>query len=788
MKFSENWLRQWVNPNITSAQLAKQLTMAGLEVDAIENLSLPAEVRIAEILEAQPHPNADRLRVCKVNIGEETPLTIVCGAANARAGLKAPLAMVGAVLGDLTIKKAKIRDVESFGMLCSASELGLEETSSGLLELAEDAPVGKSLAEYLQLPDQIIDVDLTPNRGDCLSIAGIAREVGVINRLAVNPVAIPEVQKSIPDTLPVKLLAAEHCPRYVGRIIRGIRTKAQTPIWMIERLRRSGIRSINPVVDVCNYVMLELGQPMHGFDLSAVSQEIRVRMAKAGEKITLLDGKEIELNTRTLVIADAEQPLAIAGVMGGVSSSVTQVTQDIFLESAFFNPQSIASASRSFQLFSDSSSRFERGVDPQLQIKALNRATELLLEIVGGKPGKIIEVTSEVNLPKQPTIKLRRERILRILGIKIADETVVEILNRLGMQTQVQQDGWEVLIPSYRFDINIEVDLIEELARIYGYTEIPNAKLQGSLNILPDPEQTLSLSKVRQLLVDKAYTETINYSFVDPKLETLLNPRTPALTLINPISSDMAVMRTGLWSSLISCALFNLNRQQSRIRIFETGLCFYDREGHVIQEPRVAGLVTGSVYPEQWGLENRPVDFFDMKNDVEALLQLTGKQARFEAAEHPALHPGQSAAISLDGKKIGYLGQLHPQIQQTLEIDAPVYLFALNWNLLKSKTLTHYQMPSKYPSVRRDIAIIVEENVPIQQIRDTIATSAGELLKQLQLFDIYQGEGIDSGKKSVALGLIFQLDSRTLVDKEIDDAVQKVIQQLEHAFNAILRA
>lgn len=791
MKFSEQWLRQWAHPNVNTETLAETLTMAGLEVEAVEPIGVGLDnVFVGEVLTAEPHPNADRLRACAVNVGADEPLSIVCGAANVRAGLKVAVATVGAVLpGDFSIKKAKIRGLESHGMICSSSELALTDTSEGIMELPSDAPVGLAFATYLNLPDHIIDVSLTPNRGDCLSIHGMSREVSAIFNTPVTLPDIKETPATTNDTLPIKLQAPTRCPRYTGRVIRGINTKAVTPLWMTEHLRRSGMRPIHPIVDIANYVMLELGQPMHAFDLATLSDEIHIRESTPGEQVTLLDGQTVTLNTPTLIIADNKHILAMAGVMGGASSAVSEHTTDLFLESAFFTPETISQSVRQYLIHSDSSHRFERGVDPQLTLTAMHRATQLILAIAGGNPGPIMDTCDEQHFPQPFVIQLRKDRIKRILGIVLDEPIVEQILHRLNICTKKNDDGWDVTVPSYRFDLRLEIDLIEELARIHGYHQIPKHNMIASLSMTPSPEDQLTEKRLRDLLIGRGYHESINYSFVQPELAKLLHPHHSAIVLSNPISADMSVMRTSLWPGLIQAARFNLYRQQPRLRLFETGVCFF-KEGDTLTQPAMlAGIVLGNASDEQWATPKRPVDFFDIKADVEALLALTNNEDvfTFTAGTHPALHPGRSADIQKNDQTIGYIGALHPQLQQQLDLQTTPYLFEITLSETKDITLPSYETPSKYPSIRRDLAFIVEKKLPYQKIHDIIKSSAGNTLKNLQLFDIYDGEGINKGQKSIALGLTFQSNSRTLTDMEIDQTISNIITTLNQDVKAILR-
>ncbi len=791
MKFSESWLRSWTNPPVDTNTLVAQLTNAGLEVDAVEAVAPRFNgVVVGEVLSVRPHPDADKLRICQVNVGRGEPLTIVCGAANVQDGMRAPVALVGTALpGGLTIKKAKLRGVESLGMLCSAKELGLAETSSGLMPLPGDAPVGEEVWDYLALEDRSIEVDLTPNRGDCLGIAGIAREVGVLNRCPVTPPAMQPVAPAIDEVRPVTLESGGDCPRYVGRVIRNIDPAAPTPLWMQERLRRSGLRSISAVVDVTNYVLLELGQPMHAFDLDKLTGGIHVRRAREGEPITVLDGTGVSLDADTLVIADDTGPQALAGIMGGQGSGVTSSSQHLFLESAFFSPEVIAGRPRRYGMQTDSSHRFERGVDFELQRRAMERATELLLAIAGGRPGPVIEAVSEADLPPRPAIVLRAPRIGRVLGMEVAAETVEDVLSRLGMALERQGGQWRIIPPSFRFDMAIEVDLIEEIARVLGYDQVPSTTPLAHLDIRREPEATVGVSRLRDLLVDRGYQEAITYSFVDPSLQARLSPAEGAIGLSNPISADMGEMRTSLWPGLVQALRYNQNRQQPRVRLFESGLRFLQRAGGTVQEPMLAGIVAGSAYSEQWGAARRPVDFFDLKGDVEALLGFAGEPRTlvFTPAVHPALHPGQTAAVELGGEQAGLLGALHPALVAELGLDGPAYLFELRLPVITAGQVPVFEPLSRFPVIRRDLALIVDEAVSARAVQDCIGQAASDVLKNLQLFDVYRGEGIDSGKKSLALGLTLQAASRTLTDDEVDVLIGNVVAVLQQQLGATLR-
>jgi phenylalanyl-tRNA synthetase beta chain len=791
MRFSEAWLREWVNPGISTDQLADQLSMAGLEVDSVEPAAPPfTGVVVGEVLARDQHPDADKLSVCQVDIGDDTPSQIVCGAKNVAAGMKVPVATVGAVLpGDFKIKKAKLRGVESLGMICSASELGLAESSEGILPLPLDAPVGKDFRAYLDLDDSCIDVDLTPDRADCLGVAGIAREVGVLNRVQLCHPPIEPVTPVSDEVFPVKLTAAEACPRYLCRIVRGIDPAATTPDWMIEKLRRSGIRAISPVVDITNFVMLELGQPMHGFDLDELAGGIQVRLAEPDELLVMLDGSDLKLRDDTLVIADNKRPLAMAGIMGGEASGVTEQTRNVLLEAAFFSPLAIAGRARAYGLHTDSSHRFERGVDFELPRLAMERATALLLDIVGGEAGPINEVTDAGHLPSVPTIRLRRARIGRVLGVAIDDADVVDILERLGMTVVAASDGWDVSPPSARFDIAIEVDLIEELGRVYGYANIPASLSSAPVSVAVRPEAEFSLAAARQLLVDRGYQEAITYSFIAPESAALITPQTEGIALANPISADMSVMRASLWPGLIQALQHNLARQQSRVRLFESGLTFIRDDAGIEQHPKLAGLAYGEIVPEQWSASARKVDFFDIKADVELVLQQVADASgfRFEAAEHPALHPGQAARISRVGRPLGWIGLLHPQVQKALDLPGGVFVFEVDLVALRDGRIPAFEPLSKYPSIRRDFALLVSRGVTYQAVRDVVEASAPPIVKDIKLFDVYTGENIDSGLKSLALSLILQESSHTLTDIEVEQASGIVLAALADKLDARLR-
>jgi phenylalanyl-tRNA synthetase beta chain len=805
MKFSEQWLREWVSPAITTQQLADQLTMAGLEVEAIEPVAANInQVIVGSVKHIEKHPDADKLKVCAVDVGDAQPLQIVCGASNVVKGGKYPVALIGAILpNDLKIKKSKLRGVESSGMMCSAKELGIAEQAEGLMTLPDDAPVGSSIADYLQLNDASIELSLTPNRGDCLSVAGVAREVAVLNKINVTPTHAAPVAAQCDDTFPVEITAKKECPRYVGRVIKNIDPSRMTPLWMQERLRRSGLRSISPTVDVTNYVLLELGQPMHAFDLDKLSGGINVRLAKEGEAITLLDGQNIKLNDGTLVIADKKQPVALAGIMGGEETAVSDATKNIFLESAFFAPERIAGRARSYGLHTDSSHRFERGVDPGLQELAIERATALLLDIVGGEPGPVISKQIKDYIPQRQAILLRHERLQQVLGTELDTSIIDDILYRLELQHVEQEHGWTVTPPSFRFDIEREEDLIEEVARIYGYDKIPVAHTQAPAVMLPVTESRITVERIQNVLIDRGYQEAITYSFVDPNIQRHLHSGAGTVTLANPISAELSEMRTTLWSGLVNAVIYNLNRQQTTVRIFETGLRFLQTAEGLQQQAMIAAVLAGNALPVQWGQTSRDVDFFDIKSDVESIVSLTGKPDAFifVAGQHPALHPGQTAKIirhtqlnqkdadnkSEENKEIGWLGTLHPAIAKKLGIEQPIYLFEIELAAMTQREIPHFEEIPKFPSIKRDLAIVVDEGVSAQTVSECIRRVSTAMLTNLKLFDVYQGKGIDSGRKSLAFSLTLQDRDRTLTDQDVDVAIDEILSTLNRELGATLR-
>lgn len=792
MKISENWLRTWVNPAIDSDTLSDQLTMLGLEVDELAPVAKPfTGVVVGEVLTVEQHPDADRLRVTTVNIGSGEPLQIVCGAPNVRAGMKAPVATIGAVLpGDFKIKKGKLRGVESQGMLCGASEIDLEDKIDGLLELPTDAPVGVNIREYLKLDDNVIDISITPNRGDCFSIRGIAREIAVINQLQMNEPEIKSVDATITDEKKV-VISTDGAPRYLGRVVKNVNVKAATPEWMEQALARSGIRTHSILVDVTNYVLMELGQPMHAFDLAKIEGTVHVRQAKPQEKLQLLNDQEVELQKDIMVIADDQKALAIAGIMGGLASSVTDDTKDIFLESAFFAPLAIAGRARRFGLHTDSSQRYERGVDFELPLIAMNRASQLIQALAGGEFGPITIAEKSDLLPKREAIELKQAQVDQLLGYQVAAEFITDALTRLGCEVTVKADGeWSVVPPSHRYDMAIYQDLIEEVARIDGYDNIqislPSMDVQ-----LAKYQDRFEIAQLRQTVVTLGYQEAISFSFADAKLEKQLNPQVNPLMLANPISSDLAAMRSTLLSSLIPCVQYNLNRQQSRVRFFELGLRFDYQNATSIQDlkqiPTLALIAVGSREPESWHAKPQPMDFFDFKGEVEEVLAAGRVKVEYVRSERAWLHPGQSAEILVDGKSIGYLGRLHPSLENELDLST-TWVAELDQAAVLQSYVSNFTELSRFPSVRRDIALLISDNINVRDIQQLIEKTGGELLDSTWLFDVYTGQGVEEGKRSLAFALLWQHPSRTLEDAEIKSGMDNIIQVLENTYQATLRA
>ena len=792
MKVPYSWLREWVDLPWEANELGSRLTMAGFELEAVAPAAPDfSGVVVAEILEAVPHPQADKLRVCRVNAGG-APLQIVCGAPNARAGLRTALATVGARLpgNPNTIGAANLRGVESAGMLCSARELGLSEAHEGIIEFPADAPVGQPVREYLGLEDQVLELNVTPNRGDAMSILGVAREV---TALSGGRIKGPEQVTALPsrneDRLPVTLTASQACPRLVGRVIRGINTEARSPLWLRERLRRAGVRSISPSVDVTNYVLLELGQPMHAYDLAKVQGALSARLAAAGEALTLLDGREVKLDPDMLVIADGAGAVGVAGIMGGERTAVSTTTTDIFLESAYFAAGAIAGRARRLGLHTDASQRFERGVDPTGQERAIERATALLLAITGGTPGPMVVTEDRGQLPQRPPVKLRRESLWRLLGVGIDDVRVIQIFRSLQMDVKLQPEGWSVTPPPHRFDISIEADLIEEVARVEGFGAIPEAPADSNQVFLPLQEAQAPERIILEALVARGWHESINFAFTDPALQSRLFPGVATLALGNAIASDLSAMRVSLWPGLVKAALENQRRQADRIRLFEHGARFVVVDGAVTEVDSLAGIASGRRLPEQWGLDAKStVDFYDVKADVEALLAATGDAAAvsFEAAQLPMLHPGRTARVHRNGAPCGWLGELHPRLVRELGFTSTPVLFELDYEALQVR-LPEGRGVSRFPQVRRDLAVVLPEAVTFSALRERVTLAGSGLLRSLRVFDVYRGTGVETGRKSVALGLIFQDIARTLTDQDVDGAVAAIVADLRTHLDAAIR-
>ena len=788
MIISEQWLRTWVSPQVTTDALSHKLTMIGLEVDSIAGAAEAfSGVVVAQIIAAEQHPDADKLRVCTVNAGDET-VQIVCGAPNARAGLIAPLAKVGAVLpGDFKIKKAKLRGVESQGMLCAGAELTISEDNDGLMELPADAPIGADIREYLSLDDQVIELGLTPNRADCLSVRGIARDVAVAFDETLNETAIAPVESTIADTFPVAIEATAKCPRYLGRVMKNVDLSRPTPDYMRERLERAGLRSIDAAVDVTNYVLLELGQPLHAFDLDQLNGGIVVRECKPDEVLTLLDGTEQALEPGTLVIADHTQPLALAGIMGGAGSGVSESTTNLFLESAFFTPELMAGRARSYGLHTDASHRYERGVDFQLQREAMERATQLFIDAVGGEAGPVTEVVSDADLPVNEAVLLREAQIEKLLGIKIDRVEVERILEGLGFWVVGHKQGWLCTAPSWRFDMGLEVDLIEELARLIGFDAIPSQPIKASLIPVGVPETRRALRMAKNELVARGYFEAVTFSFVAPEVQSYFDPELSPIALKNPISADLAVMRTSLIPGLLKAIAHNASRQQSRVKLFETGLKFMSEEG-TEQIPMLAIAVSGLRDLEGWSTDKTAADFFDVKGTLEGLLANLGDRLTFEASVFPGLHDGQSAAILVDGKCVGRIGAVHPSVRKAMGIPANTVVAEVLQSVVNEVAMPAYDDISKYPETRRDLALVADKSAASAEVLSTIRKAAGSLLTKLDLFDVYEGAGLAEGKKSLAIGLTFQDQSRTLDESEVSSAVDQVLDSLKEKLGIELRS
>jgi phenylalanyl-tRNA synthetase beta chain len=790
MKFSENWLRQHVITAATRDELVATLTAIGLEVEDTTVLGASLDgVVVARIVDCAKHPEADRLQVCQVDAGQGALLQIVCGAPNARPGLLAPLATIGTCVGDITIKAAKLRGVESNGMLCSARELGLDADASGLLELPADAPVGAALAGYLALPDASIELKLTPNRADCFSVRGIAFDVAAATGSEVMPLNAMPVPSGSDATLQVELHAGADAPRYVGRVIEGVDPTRGTPIWMAERLRRSGIRPVSLLVDITQYVMLDLGQPMHAYDRDLLKGPIGVRRGRAGETLKLLDGRDAAVDPDFLVITDADRAVGLAGVMGGFDTRVTDATRTVFLEAAHFAPDAIIGRGRKLGLHTDAAHRFERGVDPELPRHAMEIATRLVVDLAGGSPGPVIEAEHREYLPQPRTIALRRERLRRVLGVALADADVERILGALGLTVEPDPAGWRVTAPTRRFDLAIEEDLIEEVARIHGYDAIPTTLPAAGMRLVSPTETKVDPATVRRHLAARDYLEAINYAFVDAGLLEQWLATDGRVALANPLSAELGAMRTQLLPGLVASMARNTARQQARVRLFEIGTVFVDAgAGRTpIETPRIAAIATGDAHVEQWGSASRPVDFHDLKGDLDSLAAVAGAALSYRPAAASWAHPGRSAEVLRGGQSLGWIGQLHPRLQQATGLANDVLAFELDLAPLLEHTLPRATPLSRYPSVRRDLAFVVAEQVPWAAVEASVKAAAGASLQGLRLFDRYVGKGMESGFKSLAMGLILQEESRTLTDRDVEQVISDVSAALQRDFDARMR-
>jgi phenylalanyl-tRNA synthetase beta chain len=788
MKFSENWLRQHVKTSASRDALAATLTAIGLEVEALTALGEQLDgVVVGKILSAEKHPEADKLQICQVDVGGAAPLQIVCGAPNARAGLLAPLATIGTQVGDITIKAAKLRGVASNGMLCSAKELGIDADASGLLELPDDAPVGKPLADYLGLPDAAIELKLTPNRADCFGVRGIAFDVAAATGCEVEPLQAEPVAAVTTAAMAVELNAGADAPRFVARVIEGVDARAKTPLWMAQRLQRSGVRPISLLVDITQYIMLELGQPMHAYDRDLLHGPLGVRHARAGETLKLLNGDSATLDAQFLVITDADRVVGLAGIMGGDDTKVGDATRHVVLEAAHFAPAAIIGRSRKLGLHTDAGHRFERGVDPELPPLAIEYASRLILEIAGGTPGPVVDVLRDADIPKPQVVSLRRARLARVLGMQVDDAEVARILSALGLTVAATASGWTVRVPPRRFDIAIEEDLIEEIARIHGYDRIPTRLPGGATRLIAPSETRSSEHDTRRQLVARDYLEAINYAFVDAELLATWQLTDASVALANPLSAELGVMRTRLLPGLTAALARNTARQQARVRMFELGRSFAASADAPIETRRIAAVACGDAHPAQWGVPTRKLDFHDIKGDLESLAALSGADLEYRVSTQPFAHPGRSADVYRDDVCIGWMGQVHPRVQQAMGVDAEVYAFEIELDALLTRPLPRAVALSRYPSVRRDLAFIVAETVCWDALQATVRQVAGAALRDLQLFDRYVGKGVETGCKSLAMALILQDDSRTLTDRDVDAVVADVVAALAAQHGAVIR-
>ncbi|MCR5085365.1 MAG: phenylalanine--tRNA ligase subunit beta [Succinivibrionaceae bacterium] len=792
MIFNKEWLDEWVDNQLGAEELSDLITMAGLEVDSVRPVCGEfTKVVVGEVRSCRAHENSDHLHVTEVDVGGAQPLQVVCGAPNCRAGLKVACALVGAKLpGGVEIKPSRLRGVDSEGMLCSYRELGLSEDGSGIMELPKDARVGEDLHDCLGLDDVAIDVDLTTNRPDCLGLRGVAREVAVLLGKDLHEPEVAAVAEGCPDAVEVTVEAWKSCPRYLSRVIRGVNQRAASPLWMTERLRRCGVRPVSPIVDVTNYVMLELSQPMHSFDLDRVGGSIVVRNARSGERLTLLSGEEIALDPDTLVIADRDRPIALAGIFGGQDSGIGDSTCNVLLESAFFAPDAIKGRARRYGLDTDASHRFERGVDFMGQRRAMERATELLLAIGGGVAGPIREAVDEGSLPVRHEIALRMSKLTRVLGTDIAKGEVGDILRRLGLCPRETPEGFMAVAPSFRFDLEIEEDLIEEVARIHGYHKIPNLVPVSELRSVPRPEARLREPRLRDALLARGYQEAITYSFTDPKVLEALSPERPLL-LTSPISPELSAMRTTILGGLIGALRYNLNRQQRRVRLFEEGLVYIrdaGAENGVRQEAMLGGVATGSAADENWAIPARPLDFFDLKGDVESLLLLTGRPGAFafRPTATPCLHPTQGADIYLGDRLVGCVGMLHPKVERELGLKQHVGVFELCHGAITERAVPVAAPVSKFPSIRRDFAFVLGKGVAASDFVAALREAGGSLVVDARVFDVFSDDSLGDSR-SVAVGVILQDQGRTLEDAAVEEVAGRIVAAARERFGAQLR-
>lgn len=783
MQISVRWLQEWVDVGSDTSALAKDLTLAGLEVGAITTIApLSPKIVVGTILTSKRHPSKQSLRICAADIGRTRAVRVICGAPNAEIGVKVAVALPGSILpSGEKVRTRSIGGQASGGVFCSAAEIGLEESSVGIVELDETASVGQAVTEHLGLDDTVLDIELTPNRGDCLSVLGIAREIAAIRGKPIKKYTFYNRTGATSRRTPLSVMAPASAPRYVGRVIEGLDGTRTAPDWMKERLRRSGVRSLGSIVDVTNFVMLELGQPLHAFDLHAVQKGIVVRHARHGEMLTLLDGTELQLDPTTLVIADQKGPIGLAGIMGGQSSGVGESTQAIFLESAYFRPDIVASGARMYGLQTDASYRFERGVDPSQQRRAVFRASSLLMEICGGLPGPVSEFSAGAYLPKKKSILLRRDRLDRVLGIRVPTRNIQRIMKCLDMKPVKHSAGWKVQPPLYRFDLQGEHDLVEEVARLHGFTNIPSRAPQVATNRGFDREEDMPVSRLQDYLVDRDYTEVITYSFVDGVLQARVDPNAHGVELSNPIASNMNVMRTTLWPGLLHAVDINYRRQVRRIRLFEVGHVFSIKGGEIHEPQRLGAIVCGSASRLHWDVSQMAGDFFDMKGDLEGLLGLDGRNISYQflPGKHPALHPGQNAVIRSGAKVIGHIGWLHPDIQQSLNFDFPVYLFEVDLAAISLRSIPVYRRVSRFPLVSRDLSVVISEGIPAAKVEKVIRAAGGRLLTSVWLFDVYVGRGIKKHCKSLSFGLTLQSSSRNLTDREVEAVLGRIVIALQ---------